>query len=97
MKGIRFYAEYDSPKAKRDNDPSPENCIAIFVNNKGQAEAFYSGKYACYECACGLLDQANSPVCSSSIPIHILSKYYKRISEAKARKIHPLLFRYLEA
>jgi hypothetical protein len=44
-----------------------------------------------------VLFHPNSPVAGTSIDVSILRERCKRISEAKARQIHPLLFERLDA
>jgi hypothetical protein len=50
-----------------------------------------SGKI-CYEAIAGLFDRPNSPVAGTGVALDYLRQKCMRISEAKARSIHPVLF-----
>lgn len=83
MKGIRFYEEFTS---KRRGE-SAGNAVAV-------AEPNGDGTY---EAIAPLYDTPNSPVASTSIHWNYLFKNCKRVSEARAREVHPELFKYLDA
>ena len=88
MKGVLFYEEF---KNKR-NGVSEGTVIAAFVCNG----TYQSEGEICYEGLVGVYPYSNSPVASSSIGLWYLRKHCKRISEAKAREIHPRMFERLD-
>jgi len=88
MRGVRFYEEFDDLKKRT----SSGTVLAAFVENG----IFKSGDAWCYEGAGGVHDWADSPVASTTIATSYLAKHCKRVSETKARKVHPNLFVYLD-
>ena len=88
MKGIRFYAEYDSPQAKRAGNPDPKNVVAVLLDNDNHP---ICGPGGC-ECLSALLHEADSPVCGSSVSRAYLIDNCKLVSEEVAREIHPKMF-----
>ena len=101
MKGVTFYLEYPNKTAKKnstkkDNYPNNSgNVIAVFSDDEGNR--FYLPDNQSVECACGLWERPNSPVCGSSVSLEYLSERCKRISEAVAKQIHPKMFAYLNS
>jgi hypothetical protein len=91
MNGIRFYLEYESPKAKRNGEHSG-NVFAAFVDLGWHM----SSSVPCREGLGAVLSEPNSPVCTTSASMGYLSDKCKRISETKARQIHPALFATLD-
>lgn len=89
MKGIRFYAEFND-KSKRQ--PGGNVVAALVLNG-----SYWSSATACYEAIAALFDQPNSPVAGTGVALDYLRQKCKRISEAKARRIHPALFERLGA
>lgn len=87
MKGIRFYEDLLDSRKK-----SSGNVIAVLVCNG----IFFSGKIACYEAIGAIFHYSNSPVAGTSVSLDYLRAKCKRISEQKARKIHPNLFKRLD-
>lgn len=88
MKGFRFYLECRD----RRKCVSTGNVIAVRV---GGGCFVRRGKL----CGKGLVRECslpNSPVASASVPLEMLRKFCLRISEAKARQIHPELFQRLD-
>lgn len=82
MKHVRFYEEF---KGKRKG-VSEGNCFALFLNHpiykpEGIGALHYS---------------PNSVVCSTSASWDYLRAKCKRVSEARARQIHPNLFAVLD-
>jgi len=90
MKGIRFYLEYNSIKDKRQNNHNG-NVLAVFYD----LYRFMHGGIV-YDCIGALTNNPNSSVCSTSASDDYISDNCKRISEEKARVIHPALFQYLD-
>lgn len=87
MKGIRFYLEYDSPRAKRENRNNLGNIVATLQSlNSIEVSAWVS------------FDEKPN---SERLHYTILSKKYiksytYRVSEAEARIHHPKLFEVLD-
>ena len=98
MKGWRFYEEYKSTKRK----VSTGNVIAVDTTQRLYPMLSYGiygvGLYGQYQCACisAWYEEPNSPVCCGATAVKYIQRRCKRISEAKAREIHPKLFEYLE-
>jgi len=84
MSGICFYQEFSDRSKLR----SAGTIIAALVCN---GHYWTSGK-VCYEAIAGLFDRPNSPVAGTGVACDYLRQKCKRISEAKARTIHPALF-----
>lgn len=95
MKGIRFYREF--LKRQRKEWDATGNVIAIYLDDDNQpiARTVQDGKII--ECASAVFFQPNSPVASSGVHSEYLRTKCKRISEKRAREIHPLMFEYLES
>ncbi len=81
MKYVRFYEEY---KNKRKGLPAG-NVFALFDNGTTQLEGLGA-----------IFEWPNSPVAATGVSWKFLRKNCKRISEARARKIHPRLFARLD-
>ena len=90
MKGYRFYLEYDTPTLKRHCTHSG-TVIATF------GDPFISLGHAMIECIGSVYNEPNSPVCCTSANLDYIHDYCKRISEVKAREIHPKLFERLDS
>lgn len=84
MNGIRFYLEF-ADNAKRE---CGGNVVAALVVNG----TYRSGGTVCYEALAALFDRPNAPVASTGVALDYLRLKCKRISEAKARSVHPALF-----
>ena len=84
MSGICFYQEF-SDKCKQR---SAGTIIAALVCNG----LYWSSGKMCYEAIAGLWDEPDSPVAGTGVACDYLRQKCKRISEAKARAIHPTLF-----
>jgi hypothetical protein len=88
MNGIRFYLEFTDKSKRR----SGGNVVAALVLNG----IYWSTGRACYEAIAALFDRPNAPVAGTGVALDYLRERCKRISEAKARSIHPLLFQRLD-
>jgi hypothetical protein len=88
MNGIRFYLEFID-RAKRQ---SGGNLVAALVLNGSYRS---SGK-VCYEGLAAVFDYPNAPVTGTGVALDYLHQRCKRISETKARHIHPVLFARLD-
>jgi len=64
------------------------NCIAIDTETPLLGDVAWG--------AAGLYDRPNSPVASTGVSRAYLRDECKRISEKRARELHPKLFEYLE-
>ncbi len=58
--------------------------------------SYWSSDKLCYEAIAALFEQPNSPVAGTGVALDYLRQKCKRISEAKARTIHPALFERLD-
>lgn len=85
MRGVRFYADYGTPAAKRKGGDAP-NALAIFEDAKTAAS---DGPQ--YDAIAALTDMRNSDVASTGVSSGYLRTCCKRISEAEAYRIHPQL------
>jgi len=88
MSGICFYQEF-SDKARRT---SAGTIVAALVCNG----LYWSSGIICYEAIAAVFDWHNSPVAGTGVTLDYLRQKCKRISEAKARAIHPALFERLD-
>ncbi len=88
MTGYRFYLEHKSKAKKRKNEHMG-TVIAIDTN--------ILDKYHVYEGLTAVFDTPNSDVCWSGASREYLRANCKRISEEKARAIHPALFKRLDS
>jgi hypothetical protein len=97
MNGVTFYLEYESARAKRKGE-SLNTVIAVYYDKSKFARGAYqsSGEWV-RECASVLSTELRTHICGSSCSDGYLREKCKRISEAKAREIHPELLAYLEA
>ena len=84
MNGIRFYEEF-TDKSKRQ--PCGTVVAALVLNG-----SYRSSGTICYEAIAAVLDWPNAPVAGTGVAYDYLRQKCKRISEAKARAIHPVLF-----
>lgn len=96
MKGVRFYLMHDSYMEKRKGQHRG-NVVAVLTQPQGkgkqwQPEGYWSEGTYLYEAIIPLFREPNSVVCGGNIAAVDLRITYKRISEAEARRIHPVLF-----
>ena len=89
MNGIRFYEELDNKNRK--GEISQGNVIARVL---GQDRITDNGVMC--ETISALFFHPNSVVCGSAASLNYIYKNCRRISEEKAREIHPNLFVYLD-
>jgi len=94
MKGVQFHLEFANTYKRRKGEHSG-TVVAIFTDPNSKwwdtrvNEMMVSAIGAVY-------DYPNSPVAGTTASMGYIRTRTKRISEAKAREIHPLLIRYLE-
>lgn len=105
MKYVRFYLEYESPAAKKRGGPHTGNVIAAILREDGNFQYTFDvrtgedGKkeyVAVGEVISAIFFSPNSPVCGGGADLGYIHDQCKRISERKAREIHPALFEYLD-
>jgi hypothetical protein len=88
IQGIRFYEEFkDNAKRK----PGGTVVDALVLNG-----TYWSSGHVCWEALAGLFDQPNSPVAGTGVALDYLRQKCRRISQIKARAIHPALFQRLD-
>ena len=105
MKGYRFYEELENKNRKAENSKGTVVALLIEPDGRGWKPLYLprlvrtkdrrGWSYAA-ECVSSVFAEPNSPVASGSVSMEYLSKDCRRISEARAREIHPELFKYLE-
>jgi hypothetical protein len=88
MNGIRFYLEFNDQSKRQPGG----NVVAVLALNG----AYWSSGKLCYEAIPALFEQPDSPVAGTGVALAYLRQRCKRVSEAKARAIHPALFRRLD-
>ena len=93
MKGYRFYLEFDSTADKRKG-VARGKCMAVLLGKDGKPLRQSDPKMV--ECIAGVYDQHDSVCGGTSASRDYLRKNCKRVSENKAREIHPSLLKYLE-
>lgn len=94
MKGIRFYEELTDKNRKAE--ASKGNVIAVAYETRWYnytPDGYYD---TMFECVSALFFEPNSVCCGDGVSQRYLTKDTKRISETRAREIHPALFEYLE-
>ena len=92
MKGIRFYEEF---KNKRKPETSKGNVIALLTDTR-RIESHWKVQLI-WDSVSAVFFRPNSSVCYSSVCQEYLQEKCKRVSEERARQVHPKLFEYLEA
>lgn len=98
MNGYKFYLEFPDKKAKRQS--GKEN-----KGHSGNVAALATGKEFTYVRNGGIIQEGftavyfspNSPVNWGGVSWDYLKEKCKRISEVKAREIHPALFERLDS
>lgn len=92
MKGYQFYEEFESSYKKRKHQGSG-NVLALDIDTNGRPLYSYGGNM---ECTAALLSEPDSPVCGTQVSRQVLAKNYCRITEKRAREIHPEMFQFLD-
>ena len=96
MKWYRFYEELK--KKNRKGEESKHTVIALMLKDDGTP--LYAprrrSQELCAECISSIFNQPNGPVAGSAVAMVYLWESCRRISEDRAREIHPKLFEYLE-
>ena len=94
MKGYRFYEELENKGRKAEQ--SKGTIVAVLWENYQVELDGYNEYYAQYDAVAGILDEPNSEAGSVVVPDRWLRENCKRVSERRAREIHPQLFAYLD-
>ncbi len=87
MKGIRFYQVYEN---KRKPATAKQEIIAVYPDTMRVCNGIV------LDCISAIYFCDNSPVCYSTCSWDYLIEKCKRVSEKRAREIHPALFAYLD-
>jgi hypothetical protein len=93
MKDFRFYLEFEGAEAKRKGNHSGN----VFARDLTITPHPSAGGYDIAEGYGADTHQPNAPVAWTSASVEYLRTNCKRISEAKAREIHPKLFAAMKA
>lgn len=96
MKGFHFYEEFACPAAKRRGQTSG-TVFAAFTDDAGALERHIRGDAIRVEGVGAVFFRPNSPVAVTAADTGYLRERCKRISEERARMVHPALFAYLDA
>ena len=88
MNGIRFYQEFSD---KSRHQPGGTVVAALVLNG-----SYRSSGTICYEALAAVFDRPNSPVAGTGVSLDYLRRKCRRIGEARARTIHPVLFERLD-
>jgi len=96
MKGYKFFLEYPNNKEKRNGTRkvlgNHSGTIVAVIDDTAQV----SNGAVVYDTISALQDIPNSGTCFSCASQPYLAERCKRISEAQAREIHPVLFQRLD-
>lgn len=93
MKGLRFYSDFRNTVDRRKN-VHRGSMIALLLDDKDRPLYNVSGTA---DCIAGVYDWPDSGVATTGYSGGYLRTRCKRITEAKAREIHPALFIILDA
>ena len=96
MKGIAFYLEYESAHAKRRGE-SLGTVIAVYYDKSKFARGAYQSNGEWMRDCVGTFEGGKGDICGATCSDGYLREKCKRISEARAREIHPELFACLKA
>lgn len=88
MKGVRFYEEFDN---KRKGE-SRGNIVAVFPENTWLHRDSTGKLHRMFDCIGAVYFHPNSEVAGSNISKGYLQEFCKRVSEERARQVHPKLF-----
>lgn len=92
MKGYRFYEEFTT-KLK---DKSAGNCLALYHGEGVETPEIVSRLRYYLEGVGAIFLRPNSEVAVTGISREFLRERCKRVSEKRAREIHPILFEYID-
>jgi hypothetical protein len=89
MKGVRFYEELTNKN--RAAEKSQGNVVAVFYE---QSQAHGGGVF--YDASGAVYFHPNSACAGTSVSQEYLMKSTRRVSEERAREVHPALFTWLD-
>ena len=92
MRGYRFYEEFNSSYKKRHQWGSG-NILALELEN---GRPMY-GTTGLMGCTAAVYDCPNSAIAGTQVSRECLRLKYKRVSEKRARAVHPRLFSWLDS
>lgn len=92
MEGIRFYEEFENKRKGISNG----NVVAVIHENNWYRQDATGRLQLLYEAIGAVYFYPNSPVCGTGVSQEYLWSTCKRVSESKAREIHPELFTVLD-
>jgi len=105
VKGYRFYEELENKGRK--SEKSQGTVVAALLRECGRGWNFIyvppmrragGGRFVgVVECISALFGEPNSPVCGGQTTDDYLWNSCRRISEKRAREVHPRLFEYLDS
>jgi len=90
MKGVRFYEQFQNKR----KGVSAGQCVALMLDDHGRPVHNDDGRTL--SAVAGVFEHADSPPASTSVSFEFLRTKCKRVTEARARKIHPRLFTMLD-
>lgn len=99
MKGYRFYVEYSDKTEKnktRLEGNHNGNVVAIMLDENDRPISHVRESGIVYECIAAVHHHENSGVAGTFIGREYKQSKLKRVSEEKAREIHPRLFERLD-
>ena len=94
MKGIRFYEELENKGRKAEK--SKGTVVAVLWENYQVELDGYNEYYAQYDAIASITETENAGVGTTQVGDWWLRSECRRVSEMRAREIHPALFQYLE-
>ena len=92
MRGVRFYEEFDNKRKGISNG----NVVAVIPENRWIKEYADGSTDLIYDAISAVFYHPDSDVCGTGVSQGYLRASCKRVSESKARKIHPRLFEVLD-
>ena len=95
MKGYRFYEELRNKNRK--GELSKGTVLAMPLNQSGSPLYFCGQTGMHIEVFAAVFDEKNSPVCECSADDEYIREKTRKVSEKRAREIHPALFDYLDS
>lgn len=96
MKGYRFYLEHASNADKRKGKHTG-NVVAVPLDERGR-EYWYPHAPGTVEAISAVFSHPNSDVASGGVDFwHYIRGRCKRISETRAREVHPKLMAWLDS